>query len=284
LIDSCIGVEEGVGMNKKVMLASFLSILLFLVMLGTVFMTRVRAQDPEGTLDLFDAVDEDHNVTWVLGRLPATYPNFTLDLKITNITNAYAVAFSIHWDPTILNLTWPGGVTIDTNCIFGTPGDPAPHGTGGTVFLCGVDIIHFADGNLSDCAYCELYPYVLLNITSPSCGKVCNLTFQFIGTPPTVGSPIDTNITILHEDWIHAGGYKMPTWWSAWEAGKPVVKTFSVLGSCHFHYERGTPAPVGGIYIPVNKLALLAPYIALAITIIVATVATATFIKHKKRQ
>jgi len=268
-------------MNKKVVLASFSSVLLFLVMLGTVFMTPVRAQDPEGTLDLFDAVDEDHNVTWVLGSLPATNPNFTLDLKITNVTNAYAVAFSIHWDPTILNLTWPGGVTVDTNCIFGTHEDPEPSGTGGTVFLCPVNIVHFADGNLSECVYSELFPYVLLNITSPSWGKVCNLTFQFVGTPPSIGSPIDTDIIIVHEDWIHAGGYKMTTRWWAWEAGEPVIKTFSVLGSCHFHYESRTPAPVGGIYIPVDKLELLAPYIELTILLVVAVV-TVVFFKHKK--
>ena len=44
------------------------------------------------------------------------------------------------------------------------------------------------------------------------------------------------------------------------------------------------PAGVGGIWVPVDKLGLLAPYIALAITIIVATVATATLVKHKKKQ
>jgi len=44
------------------------------------------------------------------------------------------------------------------------------------------------------------------------------------------------------------------------------------------------PSSVGGIWIPVDKLGLLAPYIALAVTIIVATVATATLVKHKKKQ
>ena len=43
------------------------------------------------------------------------------------------------------------------------------------------------------------------------------------------------------------------------------------------------PRPVGGIWVPVDKLGLLAPYIALAITIIVATVATATLVKHRKK-
>ena len=42
--------------------------------------------------------------------------------------------------------------------------------------------------------------------------------------------------------------------------------------------------PVGGIYIPVNKLDLLAPYIGLVSTILVATAATAIYVKHAKRR
>jgi parallel beta-helix repeat protein len=43
------------------------------------------------------------------------------------------------------------------------------------------------------------------------------------------------------------------------------------------------PTPVGGIYIPVDKLALLAPYIVLASAISTAIVATAIFFKHRKK-
>jgi hypothetical protein len=41
---------------------------------------------------------------------------------------------------------------------------------------------------------------------------------------------------------------------------------------------------VGGIVVPVDKFGLLAPYIGLASTILVATVATAVYIKHVKRK
>jgi hypothetical protein len=41
---------------------------------------------------------------------------------------------------------------------------------------------------------------------------------------------------------------------------------------------------VGGIWVPVDKLALLSPYIALASTILVATVATAVYVKRVKRR
>ena len=43
------------------------------------------------------------------------------------------------------------------------------------------------------------------------------------------------------------------------------------------------PTPVGGIWIPVNKLSLLAPYIGLTILLVVAVV-TVVFFKHKKRK
>lgn len=42
--------------------------------------------------------------------------------------------------------------------------------------------------------------------------------------------------------------------------------------------------PVGGIYIPVNKLELLAPWIALASVIAIAAVATAVYVKRVKRR
>ena len=41
---------------------------------------------------------------------------------------------------------------------------------------------------------------------------------------------------------------------------------------------------VGGIWVPADKLGLLAPYIGLASTILVATVATAVYAKHIKRR
>ena len=42
--------------------------------------------------------------------------------------------------------------------------------------------------------------------------------------------------------------------------------------------------PVGGIWIPVDKLRLLAPYITLASTIILAVTVTAAFFKYRKKQ
>ena len=84
------------------------------------------------------------------------------------------------------------------------------------------------------------------------------------------------------------------------------VKTFSISlgdiieGYVYFHYtmlnatggvlseqyaaHEIPPAPVGGIVDPVDKFGLLAPYIALASTISVATAATAIYVKRRKKK
>jgi len=56
------------------------------------------------------------------------------------------------------------------------------------------------------------------------------------------------------------------------------TNTTNIVGAGSFE------VPVGGVWVPVDKLALLAPYIALASTIIVATAATAIYVKHAKRR
>jgi plastocyanin len=47
---------------------------------------------------------------------------------------------------------------------------------------------------------------------------------------------------------------------------------------------RTSPLPVGGLMVPVDKFGLVAPYIGLASTILVATVATAIYVKRVKRR
>jgi len=44
-----------------------------------------------------------------------------------------------------------------------------------------------------------------------------------------------------------------------------------------------TPDPVGGIWIPVNKLELLTPYIGLALAILIAVVVTVVFVKQRRK-
>jgi hypothetical protein len=49
-------------------------------------------------------------------------------------------------------------------------------------------------------------------------------------------------------------------------------------------YVKWSSTGVGGIVVPIDKLGLLAPYIGLASTILVATVATAICVRRVKRR
>jgi len=67
-----------------------------------------------------------------------------------------------------------------------------------------------------------------------------------------------------------------------WNGGSTsTTTTVSSGGAYTAHYE--TPAGVGGVVVPIDKLGLLAPYIGLASIILVGSVATAICIKHVKR-
>jgi len=64
-------------------------------------------------------------------------------------------------------------------------------------------------------------------------------------------------------------------WGNTTSQGTTLSKWFAALGTTY---------GVGGIVIPIDKLALLAPYIGLASTIVAATVATAIYVKRVKRR
>ena len=51
----------------------------------------------------------------------------------------------------------------------------------------------------------------------------------------------------------------------------------------HEWYDLGKLSPVGGISIPVDKLSLVAPYIALTSTIVLAISASVAYIKYRKK-
>lgn len=63
-----------------------------------------------------------------------------------------------------------------------------------------------------------------------------------------------------------------------------ILATEAIISEGEMTSEQPVPLPVGGIYIPVDKLALLAPYIALTSIILVAIAATAIYFKHAKRR
>jgi len=207
-----------------------LSMLLIFLVATAIIATIPMVAAAEGTLDLYP-----QNVSWLVGSEPVG-KKFTVQMNITNVSNFVGISFSFHWDPTYLNLT---NVLFTNDCVFGTAAVPAPGGTGGTTVTPAAGnwktITYFSDGNFSQQAYGEIPTYVPLSFTSPTWGKVVTLEFEYIGAAPSIGSPVDTDIVLVNNDYVLPGGYKMATQWV--KTPGPVATTFSVLGSAHFHYE-----------------------------------------------
>jgi hypothetical protein len=125
--------------------------------------------------------------------------------------------------------------------------------------------------------------------------------------PGTPEPGIFTNVTIFWpftnyetdgETYIHIYADKPPSLadmlvvtfktildWGA--VGEPTPFTYVEYDAFGVPFKSGTiynVEAVGGIVIPVDKLSLLAPYIGLSSTILVATVATAVYVKRVKRR
>jgi len=203
-------------MNEKVVLASFLSVLLFLVMLGTLFMAtvKVEAQHSEGTLALYPSeifVVEGDEAT----VLPH-WPDFNLTVELTNITNCIGVAFSIQWDPAYFACT----------CARVVRGDFLEGNPGGTYWS--TPTIDDVVGKLHEAVYAQLSPYDPQNLSEPSWGLVATVSFSYIGPAPPLGEIITTSINITDYD----TGTLMRTYWV--DGGQ---NDFSETLSCRFYYE-----------------------------------------------
>jgi hypothetical protein len=153
-------------------------------------------------------------VSWVGGQEPATYPFFNLTVDVIGFTDSIGVAFSVHWNSSILNLT-----SVAKGDCFETGGT--------TQFLYVVD---YVGGYLKDCVYTQIDPKAPKSFPA-TWGWVATLTFKFIGTSPTAGQPVDTDIVFVDER------PDKPTYWTTIQAGQPVFHDFVIMSSCHFHYE-----------------------------------------------
>ena len=208
-----------------------LTMLIILSLLLGGFVTTAAVVDA-GELAFFPS-----KVSWVVGSEPSP-KNLKVQINITDVASITGIVFSFSWDSSLLNLT---DVKFETDCIFGTAGSPAPSGTGGTIIVPTgwKTITYFSDGNFSQQSYSELPTFVPLTFSSPAQGKVVTLTFEYVGAAPSIGSPVDTDIFIVDNDYLLPGGYKMATKWVKLITPPANVQdiTFNVLGSCHFHYQ-----------------------------------------------
>jgi len=111
-----------------------------------------------------------------------------------------------------------------------------------------------------------LNSYPLGTLTPTGAGIRGNDTFYFNDSLVPLYSDRDNVITF---EW---GQYPVP-----YEVSNVTIFTGGISTMT-------TPSPVGGIWIPVDKLSLLAPYITLVSTIILAVSASAAYIKYRKKQ
>jgi len=219
--------------REKYLISGSVLFLALIVSLAFIAGIQVVFGDPdEGEIGLYP-----QNVSWLVGSEPVD-KKFSVQMNITNISSITGIVFSFSWDSSLLNLT---DVKFETDCIFGTAGSPAPSGTGGTIIVPTgwKTITYFSDGNFSQQSYSELPTFVPLTFSSPAQGKVVTLTFEYVGAAPSIGSPVDTEIFIVDNDYLLPGGYKMATKWVKLITPPANVQdiTFNVLGSCHFHYQ-----------------------------------------------
>jgi hypothetical protein len=150
-----------------------------------------------------------------------SWPDFDLTVEITDVTNAVAVAFSLEWDTTYFNCT--GAVKGD---VF------EPGGGGGTYFA--LPNIKNDLGEFHEAAYTQLAPYDPQNLTDPTWGLVATVHFKYVGTTPSLGYPIETQINFTN----YNTGALMRTYWAEKQAAPvPAQNDFSQILSCKFHYQ-----------------------------------------------
>jgi len=105
-----------------------------------------------------------------------------------------------------------------------------------------------------------------------------------------INTTLDHSLHTLHNDDpvpLTATIYSIPPWGSIYRS--PLIsislknENNNTIGFIK-QYSHRIELPVGGILVPVDKFVLLAPYIALASTILIATAATAIYVKRRKKQ
>jgi hypothetical protein len=218
----------------------FVTLLLFSALLTVLPTTTFAIPDPTvptGLIALFDAVDGDNNVTWVVGMEPGSAPYFDVVVRVSNLTDTFGVACSLVWNSSVLNLTswsWAttfdatGKITLPLDFDVSTPGKAKQGGIG-----------HLSPDSGS-----------VITIPMGVWADVVTLTFEFIGSTPTlVTPPIDEVIQIVNAT-------SEESYWFVYPSQNAIY--YFAMGGCGFFYE-AVPIPP---YSPTAAFTVLeaAPY------------------------
>lgn len=190
--------------TRKTVLATFLSVFFSMSM---IMMIPVYAQE-EGTLYL-----EPETVS--LEGL-AVNDTFTVETRITDVTDAYSIAFSVEWNTSILEMD---GLPVMGDFFSGTFGVDL-------MFLPGT--LNSTEGYLKECAFTKLGDKPGETVSSPDNELVATMTFKALQIPEA-GSPINTYIEIV----ASASWSDNPTYWKDSPASGSNVYDFAEMNPCH---------------------------------------------------
>jgi hypothetical protein len=236
-----------IGMNRKTALTFFVSAMLFSALLGIFFITPVKAQTTP--------------------TVSVIFPNTTnSSVNEYDVCDTFRVNITVN-SPDISIWSWQVGIYFDKNILECTD-------LGEGNFFAGKYTLGFQPGTINN-----TLGYVTFSGNS-------------LRDPETVGVN-GTGVLMWFE--FHVRGYgscildltKSPPDLEYGtklneRVGDNVVPISPIILRDGTFDNTGLTTPVGGIYIPVNKLELLAPYIGLALLLAV-TVATVVFFRHKKK-
>jgi hypothetical protein len=222
-----------------------LSVILMLPILSS---TLVIAED--GLPYLFTYPDE----VIYIGVEPCEYNNtlFTIEVVVANVTDCQGVDFWLTYNSTLLSKE--GSADFDGPFASGNP-PISDWGMGGDSSVPGTVKVSWA-----------------WTVDPPfnGTGTVCAITFKIIYCPPQ-NNTVSCDLAF----------YELTT--KIWDPqGVPQPRDPSVNG--YYEYTTIYPSSVGGIRVPVDKLGLLAPYLALVATMILAVSISVAIIKYRKKQ
>jgi len=236
-------------MRKKMPLAWLVSTILFSVLFGMLFLTPVKAQTSPTVSVIF----------------PNTTNSSINEYRVGDIFRVNIIVNS----PDIGIWSWQVGIHFDKNvleCI----------NLGEGIFFAGKYTLGFQLGTINNTLGYVTFSGNSLRDPETTGVKGTGVLMWFEFYVKGYGTSI-LNLTLSPPDLTC--GTKLNE-----RVGNNVVPISPIILYDGSFGNTGLTPSVGGTYIPVNKLELLAPYVGLASTIVSAIVATAVLIKLKKRK
>jgi len=237
------------GMNRISTLTFFMSVMLFSALLGMLFTIPVKAQTTP--------------------TVSVTFPNTTnSSVNEYDVCDTFRVNITVN-SPDIGIWSWQVGIYFDNAILNCTD-------LGEGTFFAGKYTLGFQPGTINNTlGYVTLSGNSLRDPeTTGVKGTGVLMWFEF--HVKGYGTSI-LNLTLSPPDL--RCGTKLNE-----RVGNDVVPIYPIILYDGSFGNTGLTTPVGGIYIPVNKLELLAPWIISASTIVLAVVITVILVKFKRKR